>query len=228
MLELLTHTTLSDGSQTPAEALRSAKIQGYQALVLSDHCDPSNLLEVIEANKRLKEVALHIGIDLIVGVELTHIPPPLIEQYVLTARKLGAEFVAVHGEKINLNTKTNPFNPQSSLMERGTNLAAILGGADLLAHPGLISEEEVKLASELGVFLDLSAFSKNGLSNGHIAKLALKYNAKLVVCANPHADLDFLTQEEYKIVAKAAGLNNDDVTKMLHDINMLLCKLYKR
>jgi len=45
------------------------------------------------------------------------------------ARRLGAELVVVHGE-----TLVEPVPP-------GTNRRAIEAGADILAHPGLITPE---------------------------------------------------------------------------------------
>ena len=72
-------------------------------------------------------------------------PPEFIPELIKECRKIGAEIVVVHGETI--------VEP----VAEGTNLSAILGGADILAHPGLIKEEEVKLAGEKGIFLEISA-----------------------------------------------------------------------
>jgi len=52
------------------------------------------------------------------------------------ARKLGARLIVVHGETI-----VEPVAP-------GTNAAALESPIDILAHPGLISEREVRLAAE--------------------------------------------------------------------------------
>ena len=39
----------------------------------------------------------------------------------------------------------------------GTNRAAIEAGVDILAHPGLITEEEARLAASKGVLLEVSS-----------------------------------------------------------------------
>ena len=55
-------------------------------------------------------------------------------------------------------------------VEEGTNHEAIMAGVDILAHPGLISEEDVRLAKERKVLLEISARKGHSLSNGHVAR----------------------------------------------------------
>ncbi len=145
MIDLHTHTTFSDGALIPAEAARRAKVAGYAAMAFTDHADASNV-EFILANvsKVARTYGPYAGIDLFCGVEITHVPPGLVGDLVRQARSLGAQIVVVHGE-----TLVEP-------VERGTNLAAIEAGCDILAHPGLLTPEEAKLAAERGVFLELS------------------------------------------------------------------------
>ena len=85
------------------------------------------------------------NITIIPGMEITHVPKGLIGELISEARKLGAMYVVVHGE-----TLAEP-------VEEGTNHEAILAGADILAHPGLITEEDARLAAERGVLLEISA-----------------------------------------------------------------------
>lgn len=84
------------------------------------------------------------NIQVLFGLELTHVDPADIVTLVSEARKLGAKILIVHGE-----TLTEPVPP-------GTNLAAIQAGADILAHPGLITEEEGRLAASKGVYLEIT------------------------------------------------------------------------
>ncbi len=66
----------------------------------------------------------------------------MIKEMITLARKLGIFYVVVHGETI--------VEP----VQEGTNREAIEGGVDVLAHPGIITEEDVALAKEKGVLLE--------------------------------------------------------------------------
>jgi hypothetical protein len=102
------------------------------------------------------ELNHHHKVRALAGVELTHVPPELINDLTLQARDLGADIVVVHGETI-----VEPVPP-------GTNRAAIEAGVDLLAHPGLITAGEVALAAENGVHLEISARKGHSLGNGRM------------------------------------------------------------
>ena len=91
----------------------------------------------------------------------------------------------------------------------GTNLAAIKAGIDILAHPGLITPEEVQLAAELGVCLEITTRKGNSLTNGHIVKLAEKYGARLVINNDAHAPTDILPPELVHKIALGAGMTEE-------------------
>ena len=78
------------------------------------------------------------------------------------AKDMKIPLIVLHGE-----TVVEP-------LEKGTNRAAIESGIDILAHPGLISEEDVKLAAKLNVNLEITTRKGHSLTNGHVAKLAVK------------------------------------------------------
>ncbi|QJA05556.1 histidinol phosphate phosphatase domain-containing protein [Thermosulfurimonas marina] len=200
MFDLHCHSIFSDGELIPAELLRRVAVLGYEAVAITDHADSSNLDLILP---RLKKAAAELNAAspcrLLAGIEITHVPPPLIPELVRRARQLGAEIVVVHGE-----TLAEPVAP-------GTNRAALEAGADILAHPGLISEEEVRLAAEKGVFLEISGRKGHCLANGHVARLALKYRAPLVINSDGHAPGDFMTREEALAVGLGAGLRREEV-----------------
>jgi histidinol phosphatase-like PHP family hydrolase len=199
VIDLHTHTVFSDGELIPAESARRAKVAGYRAMAFTDHADASNLEHVLKnVGKAAEAYGPYMGIDLFFGVEVTHVPPARIAETVDAARALGAQLVVVHGE-----TVVEP-------VERGTNLAAIEAGCDILAHPGLISEEEVKLAAEKGVYLEITTRGGHSLTNGRVAALAGQFGAKLVINNDAHAPRDFVSADLRRAAALGAGLSLEE------------------
>jgi len=196
MIDLHTHTTFSDGVLIPAELIRRARHAGYRTVAVTDHADLSNLEHnIVNVLRLAKKYATFADIDVLAGAEITHVPPPLIPETIALARAAGAQIVVVHGE-----TVTEP-------VERGTNLAAIEGGCDVLAHPGLIAPQEAALAAERGVFLEITTRKGHSLANGHVAALARSTGARLVINNDAHAPGDFVGPEMRRAVALGAGLS---------------------
>ncbi|MDO8955836.1 MAG: histidinol phosphate phosphatase domain-containing protein [Deltaproteobacteria bacterium] len=203
MIDLHTHSLFSDGELLPSELVRRASVIGCQAVAITDHADSSNLDWVIPRMVQVcRDLKAHWQVRAIPGVELTHIPPDLISPLTVRARTLGAQIVLVHGETI-----VEPVPP-------GTNQQAIAAGVDILAHPGLIAEEEVVLAREKGVFLEITARKGHSLTNGHVARLAKKVGASLVLNTDTHAPDDLISQDYALKIALGAGLTNEDFERM--------------
>lgn len=202
MIDFHCHSIFSDGELIPAEIWRRVKILDYSAIAITDHADHSNFEFIIKNLLRIKETYKGLKPRLIAGIELTHVPPEFIPELIKEARKCGAEIVVVHGETI--------VEP----VAEGTNLSAILGGADILAHPGLIKEEEVKLASEKGVFLEISGRKGHCFTNGHVVSLAKKYGANMVINSDAHSPSDLLTKDLAFKIGLGAGLNPEEVEKL--------------
>lgn len=199
MIDLHTHTFFSDGALVPAEHLRRVEMLGYEAVAITDHADSSNLDFIIpRIVQAANDLNPHSATRLIPGIELTHVPPALISDLCQKARELGAQVVVAHGE-----TPVEPVAP-------GTNLAAIEAKVDVLSHPGFITEEEMTLAKNNGVMIELSGRKGHSLTNGHVARLGQKTGATLVVNADAHDPGDFLTAEMARKVALGAGLSNDE------------------
>jgi len=205
MIDLHTHSIFSDGVLAPAELARRCQVLGYRGLVISDHCDPSNVEYVVVSLARFCEkVAGAYGeMQVLPGCEVTHVPPMLIGEMVEKAREAGAEVVLVHGETI-----VEPVAP-------GTNRAAIEAGCDVLAHPGLISPEEVALAAEAGVRLEISGRRGHSLSNGHVARLALEHGAILSFGSDGHAPGDYPTRAQAEGILRSAGLTDEQAAQVL-------------
>ncbi len=206
MYDLHSHSILSDGELLPSELARRAEELGLKGLVISDHVDASNIDFVVP---RLADVSRQLSavMNLVVkpGAELTHIVPSELPGLVVRARELGAELVLVHGETI-----VEPVLP-------GTNHAGIESGADILTHPGLISEKDAALAARLGVRLEISSRKGHSLTNGHVAKVARETGAVLVFGSDTHAPGDLLDRTEAEKVAMGAGLGPNEVQELFKD-----------
>jgi len=199
MIDLHTHTFFSDGALVPAEHLRRVEVLGYKAVAITDHADSSNMDFIIPRMiQAARDLNPHSTTRLLPGIELTHVPPALIGPLTRKARELGAQVVVVHGETI-----VEPVAP-------GTNMAAIEAGVDVLSHPGFLSEEEALLAARKGVMIEITGRKGHCLTNGHVARMALKAGAKMAVNADAHAPGDFLTAEMARMVALGAGLSEED------------------
>ncbi len=204
MFDFHTHTLISDGEFIPAENVRRAELCGYVMLGLSDHSDlatlPSQMPAVLLAART--ENRNGGGMTVFPGTELTHVRPGQIGEAMRLARELGAAYVVVHGE-----TLAEPVEP-------GTNRAAIEAGADILAHPGLISEEDAALAAERGVMLEISGKRGHSLANGHVARLGKKHGAGLIFGSDSHTVGEMPTRDFAERICLAAGLERADVEAM--------------
>ncbi len=197
MYDFHTHTFLSDGVLSPIELIRRAIVVGYQTMAITDHVGPGNLEYVLSTLKKDCEMAeKRWDIKVFTGVEITHTPIEDIDLLAKEARALGAQVVNVHGETI--------MEPVIS----GTNLAAVSSQyVDILAHPGLITLDEATLAEKNGVFLEISGRKGHGLANGHVAKIARKSGANLILDSDAHEPDDLMTREYAEKVATGSGLN---------------------
>lgn len=214
MIDLHTHSIFSDGDLIPSELVRRAEVIGCQAIAITDHADLSNLDFIIPRIVNVcDELSSKWEIRAIPGIELTHVPPSIIPQLEKKARSLGARIVIVHGE-----TTVEPVEP-------GTNRSALLSNIDILAHPGLITEEEVEIARERGVFLEITARAGHSLTNGHVAKIATRMGARLVLNTDSHSPDDLIGLEKAKIVGMGAGLSEKEFNKLRINSMEILEKL---
>jgi len=197
-IEFHTHTILSDGAVLPSELIRRAYVADHEAIAITDHVDFSNVDSVIHATKRAAEESC--GIEVLVGVEITHVAPEKIPRLVEKAKALGAQIVLVHGETI-----AEPVAP-------GTNkAAAAVSDVNIIAHPGLVSQEDVELASQNGIYLELTARCGHNVTNGHVAKIA----SNLLVNTDCHGT-ELITNAEAEQIARGAGLNKDQALHSVH------------
>ena len=217
IIDLHTHSLFSDGELLPAELIRRAEASGYKAIAITDHVDPSNIDFVIPRIVNvIKKIKQHISIEAIPGAEITHVPPHLIPEIVKEARHLGAKIVVVHGETI-----VEPVTP-------GTNRAAIEANADILAHPGIISTEDLLLAKEKGVTLEITSRKGHSLSNGYVAKEAMKFGVPLCINTDAHSPSDLITREMAIKILQAAGIEENRIDMIFENAKALVEKALRR
>ncbi len=205
MYDFHTHTFLSDGVLSPVELIRRAFAKGYHVIGITDHVGIGNVEFVVRILvKDCEAASARWDILALPGVEITHVPVEDIDMVAQTAKGLGAKLVVVHGE-----TVVEPVEP-------GTNRAAIASpSVNILAHPGLIDPDDARLASERGVFLEVSARRGHSLANGHVVRTALNAGASLVLDSDAHTPEDLLSPELAQKVALGAGLSPEEATALL-------------
>ena len=217
MIDLHTHSIFSDGELVPSELARRAVAKGYRTIAITDHADHSNIDFIIpRVAKVCEKISDVCPIRAIPGIELTHVHPDHISFLAREARALGAKIIVVHGETI-----VEPVMP-------GTNLAALRAPVDILAHPGLITEEEAELAAGNSVFLEISARQGHSLTNGHVAALARRFNAKLVLNTDAHSPRDLVDRKMAVMIARGAGMSEKEIEMMFRNSEALVEEAVER
>ena len=214
VIDLHTHSIFSDGELVPAELAQRALAAGYNVLAITDHVDHSNMDWVIPRIIKVCSMINKAGnIKVFPGVEITHVAPVQISALAAEARKLGAKVVVVHGE-----TVVEP-------VPAGTNLAALQSSIDILAHPGLLTEAEARLAAKKGIYLEITTRKGHSFTNGHVTQLARKFKAGLILNNDAHSPADFVGPERAKKIARGAGLNEREISVMLKNSQRMVKKL---
>ena len=205
-IDLHMHSLFSDGELLPSELARRAHVLNHETIAITDHIDSSNIGSIAKLTEAIEDINENWDITVVAGVEITHTPVEVIDKLAKQSRKLGAKIVVVHGE-----TLAEP-------VIEGTNFAAVnCLDVDILAHPGLITPEEVKIAKKNDIFLEISARCGHNLTNGHVAKIATEMGANLLINTDTHSPSNLITFEKAKLIGLGAGLSEEEVNKALID-----------
>lgn len=195
-IDLHTHTFFSDGVLSPSELVYRYKVRGCEAIALTDHVDYSNMEFIINSMHRAApKLRKYYGIEVIVGVELTYIPPCDIENMVNMAREMGSELIIVHGE-----TSVEEVPP-------GTNLAGVKAKCDILAHPGHLTDEVAETARENGVCIELTTRKGHSNTNKEVYTVAKRNNCSIVLNTDSHDPDDLLDENKVLEVLNHCGLD---------------------
>ena len=211
MYNLHCHSLLSDGALLPSEVAVRFAASGYKVIAITDHADYSNIKTLVEA---VLEFTRHwpkdSKIKVLPGIELTHLPGSQFKPLAEYARKSGIKVIIGHGE-----TLAEP-------LVKGTNRAALEADIDILAHPGLIIEEDVRLAKKKGIFLEITARRGHRDTNAHVAELALKFGAKMILNLDSHNPEDIIAPQELFRVGLNAGLTEKDIGNIYIDVERFI------
>ena len=192
--DLHTHSIFSDGELIPAELVRRAVALGHDAIAITDHVDMTNVEFVVRNVVKAAELTSD-EIQVIPGVEITHVPPSKMDKVIAEAKRLGAQIIVVHGE-----TVTEP-------VAKGTDMAAVRNpDVDVLGHPGFITEEEAQIAKDNDVALEITGRGGHNITNGHVVNMARLVGAKMVIDSDTHAPDNLMDEASARLVALGAGM----------------------
>lgn len=213
MYNLHAHTFLSDGDLLPSEVVVRYQDKGYKVIAITDHADYSNIKQaskaIVEFCRRWPK---NSEIKVLPGIELTHLPPEQFKPLASLARKEGIKIIIAHGE--------TPVEP----VAKNTNHLALMADIDILAHPGLISDEDAKLAKDRGIFLEITSRHGHKETNSHVINQARKFGAKLILNNDSHTPEDIISPEELIKVGINFGLTQNEIDKIYRDIKDFLNK----
>ena len=196
--DLHTHSIFSDGELIPAELVRRAAAIGHNAIAITDHLDMTNVEFVVRNVVKAAELTTD-EIEVIPGVEITHVPPSKMDKVIADARRYGARIIVVHGE-----TVTEP-------VAKGTDMAAVMNpDVDVLGHPGFITEEEAQIAKDNGVALEITGRAGHNITNGHVVNMARKVGAMMVIDSDTHAPENLMDEAAARVVALGAGMTQKE------------------
>ena len=200
LIDLHSHSLLSDGVLLPSELVQRYAVNGFKAVAITDHVDSSNIDFIIKALVNVStQLNKYWNIKVAPGVELTHIPLEQFKPLTKYARKKGAKIIIAHGE--------SPVEP----VLKGTNRAAIEAGIDIVAHPGFILKADAQLAAKKRVSLEVTTRRGHLLGNAHVVKMAKSESVKLVIDSDAHSPENIPNLKQFETVAKKAALSKKDL-----------------
>lgn len=200
-----THTFFSDGENSPVELARYAYVSGYKYIGITDHasyCNIDNLIESITKDCNL--INKYWDLVAIPGVELTNVPAKSINEMAKYAKEKGARLVIAHGESI------------AEKVEPGTNWEAVNSKyVDFLAHPGLLTLEEAKIAAKNDIYIEITSKNGHSLSNGIVAKIGLQAGVKFLINSDSHSHMNLYCDDRQETIALGAGFDKKQIKHIL-------------
>lgn len=217
MYNLHCHSLLSDGELLPSELCVRYQDKGYRAIAITDHADYSNIKSVTEGILEFcRNWPKNSSLKVFSGLEITHVPLQHFKPLVEFARSKGIQIIVGHGE--------TPVEP----VVWGTNRACLEAGVDILAHPGPITDEDVLLAKEKGIFLELTSRKGHSQTNLFVLEKAQRLKARLILDTDSHRPEDIISVSQQREFALSLGLSQEQIDKIFLDVeNFLKQKEYR-
>ncbi len=208
------HIHVDTTNLLPAEAIRHARFLGYRGIGLIVRSDGTTLsLHLPWILQHARKYALYNSVEVFVGVELVHIPTGLLADVVAEARALGAHLVLAHGESLD------------GMAEPGTNHAAIQARVDILAHPGLITLEDIGLAAEHRVVLEITSAPLHCLANAHVLNMAKEHDCGAVFGSSAKKKHHMLQRDVYQNMLRCIDSTKGCAKHVITSQNRLLQRL---
>jgi histidinol phosphatase-like PHP family hydrolase len=212
-INLHSHTIHSDGCLLPSELAVRYCAAGYSTLAITDHVDISNIDSVVKSVvKFCRAWPKNSPIKVLPGVELTHLPLEQFKPLAKFARSHGIVIIVAHGE--------TPAEP----VLQGTNRAALEADIDILAHPGLITDADARLAQKAGVFLEITSRSGHNKTNSWVARQALKFDCRLVLDHDSHNPEDIISFAQTRAVGMKSGLTAARINQIYEELSTVFLK----
>jgi histidinol phosphatase-like PHP family hydrolase len=90
----------------------------------------------------------------------------------------------------------------------------------------MITEEDARLAAKKEVCLEVTTRKGHSETNSHVAKVAKKNCAKIIINSDSHGPEDIPDQQLFSSMAKAAGLSPDDTMMAYENSKKFLRELF--
>ena len=182
-IDLHTHSLCSDGAQTPADVVRTAKEAGLSAIALSDHDNIEGVQEAMDTGKAL-------GVEVIPAVELS--------AQADTELHILGYFVDIHNKKLQdamlLALKVRDERQEETcrkLNEQGFD----------------ITMDEVRAAANGNPVLCRAHFAKVMVEKGYAESVKDAFNRYLSVGCYAYTNRQALTaQEAISLIREAGGI----------------------
>lgn len=191
----------------PSEIAMRYLDRGYKAIAITDHVDYSTFDTTVKAILKFCRLwPKNSAIKVLSGIELTHLPLEHFKPLARLARRKGIQVIIAHGE--------SPVEP----VLKGTNRCALQAPIDILAHPGMITDEDVLLAKKRGIFLELTSRAGHRTTNTHVAERSRALGARLILNNDSHTPEDIIAPDALVRVGLDAGLSQKDIQRIQDDV----------
>ncbi len=83
-------------------------------------------------------------------------------------------------------------------------------------------------AKEKNVFLEITSRKGHSLSNGYVAKEAMRFGVPLCINTDSHSPSDLITMETAKTILLAAGIEENRIDSVFENSRHLIERLLRR